>query len=67
MELSNVKYKLNHMVLYNNRKYKLTGCIIRCNEKNNEFYYQAELLDMVSQNSIIICKLSDVGRKSGAI
>lgn len=63
MDLARVKYKLNHVVMYKAREYKLTGCTIRRNEKNNELYYQAELLDIVSQNSVIICKLTDIQEK----
>lgn len=63
MNLARVKYKLNQRVLYRGREYTLTGCTIRCNEKNNEFYYQAELQDIVTNNSVIICKLADVEEK----
>lgn len=36
------------------------GHTIRCNEKSNKFYYEAELLDIVTNNSVVICKLTDV-------
>lgn len=60
MEIREVKNSLNKMVKY--RKiagiYKLTGCILRKNEKG--FFYQAELLDTKHGNSITICRLEEV-------
>lgn len=58
MELSRVKYKLNKAVSYKGIKYRLTGCILRYNEKDG-YYYQAELQDM-NTNSVLICKLDEV-------
>ncbi len=60
MELSEVKKHLNSEVNYKGGKYKFTGCIFRQNERNKEFYYVAELLDLQSNNSVAYCKLSDV-------
>lgn len=63
MLLSEVKKNLNKEVYYKTGKYKLTGCILRKNERNNEFFYVAELLDLTSNRSIVYCRLSDVKLK----
>lgn len=63
MLLSEVKKYLNKEVYYKTGKYKLTGCILRQNERNNEFFYVAELLDLASNRSIAYCHLSDVKLK----
>lgn len=64
MQLSEVKKYLNKEVYYKTGKYKLTGCILRQNERNNEFFYVAELLDLTSNRSIAYCRLSDVKLKN---
>lgn len=61
MEIKQVKSNLNKMVTYKGTKdvYKLTACILRKGE--NGYFYQAELQDTKHGNSIIICKLDDLG------
>ena len=60
MKIEEVKRNLNKMVSYRGKEglYKLTGCILRKDEKG--FFYQAELLYTKSGRSVIICKLDDV-------
>ena len=58
MELKEVKRNLNKIVLYNDKQYQLTGCTLRLNDKG--YFYQAELKDMKC-NSLIICRLDDIG------
>lgn len=61
MDIKEVKSNLNKMVAYKGIKgiYKLTACILRKGE--NGFFYQAELQDTKHSNSIIYCKLKDIG------
>ncbi|MGN0692918.1 MAG: hypothetical protein ACI4K7_11265 [Oscillospiraceae bacterium] len=65
MELSEVKYNLGKPVRLSlpmhsidNKKYLLTGCILRM-RSTGEFFYQAELTDLKS-DSVIIASLGDV-------
>lgn len=60
MVIESVKRNLNKKIVYKSIAdvYKLTGCILRKGE--NGFYYQAELLDTLNGNSLIICKLDDI-------
>ena len=59
MDITQVKRNLNKMVEYNGKSgiYKLTACVIR---ENDEYFYQAELLDTKHGNSVVIAKLEDV-------
>lgn len=65
MELAEVKRAMNRKVLYqpagneSGTPYILTGCILR-RRKDGSFFYQAEILDIASRNSTIICSLDDV-------
>lgn len=65
MELAEVKRAMNRKVLYqpasneSTVSYVLNGCILRRRE-NGEFFYQAELMDVTTKNSVIICSLDDV-------
>lgn len=61
MKIEEVKKNLNKMVTYKERSdvYKLTGCILRKNKDG--FFYEAELFDTISGNSVLICKLEEVG------
>lgn len=59
MELSRVKYRLNKAVSYKGTEYRLTGCILRYDDKQQKFYYQAELQDLKAR-SVLICKLDEV-------
>lgn len=64
MEIGEVKYKLGKPVRlslprhYVDGEYLLTGCILR-KKSTGEFFYQAELADMVS-GSLVIASLGDV-------
>lgn len=60
MNLSDIKRNLNRTVLYKGGKYKLVGCIFRQNEKTGDYFYQAELLDLTSGRSVVICRLEEV-------
>lgn len=60
MNLNDIKRNLNRIVLYKGGQYKLVGCIFRQNEKTGDYFYQAELLDLRSGRSTVICRLDDV-------
>jgi uncharacterized protein (DUF2252 family) len=70
MDISRVKYNLNHNVRlvlerhYVDAEYMLTGCVIR---KSNlgEFFYQAELTDKNS-HSVVYASLKDVEEIKGS-
>lgn len=64
MQIEQVKRNLNKMIVYKDKAniYKLTACILRRNKEG--FYYQAEILDTVQGNSVIICKLEDIAEVS---
>lgn len=66
MKIEDVKKNLNKAVTYkdNSNTYILTGCIIRKNQKG--YYYQAEILDTVHGNSVIICSLDDVTERNNS-
>ena len=64
MDISEVKQNLNQTLIYHDsdfadKKYKLTGCIIRKNKKN-KFFYQAEIQDLKAKHSITICSLDRI-------
>lgn len=64
MKAEEIKANLNKRVRFKNEKtnvdaeYLLTGAIFRKGE--NGFCYQAELQDIKSNNSIVICSLEDI-------
>lgn len=64
MKIEEIKRNLNKIVHYKDSRnnidsdYLFTGCILR--RGKNGFYYQAELQDMKSERTILICKLDDV-------
>lgn len=60
MKIEDVKKNLNKMVVYKGKSdiYKLTACILRGGEKG--VFYQAELQDTKSKNSVLICNLGDI-------
>ena len=58
MEVKEIIPNLNRAVIFNGSVYKLTGSIVRKNEKG-KIFYQAEILDK-NKNSICIVKLEDV-------
>ncbi|MBR1723578.1 MAG: hypothetical protein IJ723_00940 [Ruminococcus sp.] len=60
-----IKRNLNRPVRFTNPKlyaegklYKLTGATIRRGDEG--FYYQAELLDMTTENSVLIVRLEEI-------
>lgn len=63
MDISRVKYNLNHIVRLIDKchnldaQYILTGCIIR--KRDSGFYYQAELKD-INANSLVIADLNNI-------
>lgn len=64
MKIEEAKANLNKRVHYTDggrnidADYIFTGCTIR--KSGTEFFYQAELQDIKSNRSIIICKLENV-------
>ena len=64
MKAEEIKSNLNKRVRFKNEKlnidteYILSGAIFRRNNKG--FFYQAELQDVKSNNSIIICNLDQI-------
>lgn len=60
MKIEDIKRNLNKKVNYsgNTDTYRLTGCMLRRNEKG--FYYQAELSDTKNGKSLLICRLEDI-------
>lgn len=60
MKIEEVKKNLGKAVKYKDTDiYKLTACILRKGEEG--LFYQAELFDTKHGNSVIVCKLEDVG------
>ena len=60
-----IKRSLNKPVRFTNKKlyiegatYILTGAVIRLGADG--FYYQAELTDPTTKNSVIICRLEEI-------
>jgi len=64
MTLQEIKRSMNRTVLYKGGEYKLVGCIFRQNEKTGDYYYQAELLDLSSGRSTVICRLEEVEKRN---
>ena len=60
MTIGEVKKALNRTVRFRDAEYILTGCIIRRDMKTQQFFYQAELLDTTTNNSIVIARLEEV-------
>lgn len=64
MDISRVKYNLNKLVVFTDRRqntegrYILRGCIIRKSD-TGEFFYQAEIQDLCG-HSVSICRLEDI-------
>ena len=58
MDVKEIVPNLNRAVVYNGSIYKLTGSIIRRNERGRLFY-QAEILDK-NNNSVNIVSLEDI-------
>lgn len=67
MKETEIKRSLNRPVRFTNPKlytegaeYILTGAVFRRDKKTGEFYYQAELTDRTTKNSVIYCRLEEV-------
>lgn len=64
MKAEEIRSNLNRRVRYRsvrtgvNAEYLLTGAIFR--RGKNGFYYQAELTDLKTNKSILICSLNDI-------
>lgn len=50
----------NAKLYIENAKYILTGAVFRKDKKTGEFYYQAELTDPTTKNSVIYCRLEEI-------
>jgi hypothetical protein len=67
MQPSEIRAALNLPVRFTNPKlyiegaeYMLTGAVFRRDRRTGEFYYQAELTDPTTNNSVIICRLEEI-------
>lgn len=67
MQPSEIRAALNLPVRFTNPKlyiedaeYILTGAIFRRDRRTGEFYYQAELTDPTTENSVIYCRLEEI-------
>lgn len=67
MKETEIKRSLNRPVRFTNPKlyvegaeYVLTGAVFRRDKKTGEFYYQAELTDRTTKNSVIYCRLEEI-------
>lgn len=60
MTIGEVKKALNRTVRFRDAEYVLTGCIIRRDMRTQQFFYQAELLDTTTSNSVVIARLEEV-------
>ena len=58
MDLSEVKNAMRTKQTVNEHYY-ISGCMLRYNERNKQFYYQAELHEK-GINSVILARLEDV-------
>lgn len=54
-----VKFK-NEKLYIKNGKYIFTALITRKDPKTGQIYYQAELTDPTTENSVIICRLEEI-------
>ena len=67
MKETEIKRSLNRPIRFTNPKlyvegaeYVLTGAVFRRDKKTGEFYYQAELTDRTTKNSVIYCRLEEI-------
>lgn len=67
MQPSEIRAALNLPVRFTNPKlyvedaeYMLTGAVFRRDRRTGEFYYQAELTDPTTENSVIYCRLEEI-------
>ena len=50
----------NPKLYVENAEYILTGAVFRRDRQTGDFYYQAELTDPTTENSVIICRLEEI-------
>ncbi len=63
MKIEDVKKNLGREVSFRGTGgYILSACIIRTDRDNSRFFYQAELMDTRTNNSIIIARLEEVNK-----
>ena len=67
MNPTEIRAALNNPVRFTNPKlyienaeYVLTGAVFRRDKKTGEFFYQAELTDPTTKNSVIYCRLEEI-------
>ena len=67
MQPTEIRAALNQPVRFTNPKlytegaeYILTGAVFRRDQKTGEFFYQAELTDRTTKNSVIYCRLGEI-------
>ena len=67
MQPHEIRAALNQPVRFTNPKlyidgaeYVLTGAVFRRDKKTGEFFYQAELTDPTTKNSVIYCRLEEI-------
>ena len=67
MNPTEIRAALNNPVRFTNPKlyienaeYILTGAVFRRDKKTGEFFYQAELTDPTTENSVIYCRLEEI-------
>jgi hypothetical protein len=60
MRIDEVKKNLNNKVTFRGGEYILTGCTIRKDKKTNQFYYQAELRDIITRKSLVYARLEEI-------
>ncbi|MBR1561600.1 MAG: hypothetical protein IJ645_00175 [Ruminococcus sp.] len=64
MKIEDVKKNLGREVSFRGTDgYILSACIIRTDRDNSRFFYQVELTDTRTNNSIIIARLEEVNKK----
>lgn len=67
MQPTEIRAALNSPVRFTNPKlyienagYILTGAVFRRDRQTGEFFYQAELTDPTTKNSVIYCRLEEI-------
>lgn len=67
MQPTDIRTALNRPVRFTNPKlyiegaeYVLTGAVFRRDRQTGEYFYQAELTDPTTKNSVIYCRLEEI-------
>lgn len=65
MKLPDVKrvMSLRHTVLWNGMEYIVTGCTLKFNRRDAQWYYLLELLDKRTHHSVMVVPMEDVAVK----